>query len=78
MLENWEYWFLAVLIAVVFLSFVKEWISVEIVALVGMFLCVGVGILPLTEALSVFSHPSPARDRLYVHRECRPRANRRH
>lgn len=59
MLGNWEYWFLAVLIAVVFVSFVKEWMSVEVVALVGMFLCVGVGILPLTEALSVFSHPAP-------------------
>ena len=59
MLENWEYWFLAALIAVVFVSFVKEWISVEIVALVGMFLCVAVGILPLQEALLVFSHPAP-------------------
>ena len=59
MLGNWEYWFLALLIAVVFVSFVKEWISVEIVALTGMFLCVGVGILPLEQALAVFSHPAP-------------------
>ena len=59
MLEHWEYWFLAILIAVVFVSFVKEWIAVEVVALVGMFLCVGVGILPLSDALMIFSHPAP-------------------
>ena len=59
MLEHWEYWFLAILIAGVFVFFVKEWLSVEIVALVGMFLCVMVGILPLEGALSVFSHPAP-------------------
>jgi di/tricarboxylate transporter len=56
---NWEYWFLAILIAVVFLCFVKEWLSVEVVALVAMFLCVMTGILPLDGALSVFSHPAP-------------------
>jgi di/tricarboxylate transporter len=62
MWANWEYWFLAGLIALIFASFVKEWISVEVVALVGMFLCVAVGILPLEGtqgALSVFSHPAP-------------------
>lgn len=59
MLGIWEYWFLAILIAIVFVCFVKEWLSVEVVALVGMFLCVAVGILPLDGALSVFSHPAP-------------------
>ena len=58
-MSHWEYWFLAILIALVFLSFVKEWLSVEVVALLGMFLCVAVGILPLDGALSVFSHPAP-------------------
>ena len=60
--QFWEYWFLAILIVVVFVSFVKEWLSVEVVALIGMFLCVAVGILPLegaTGALSVFAHPAP-------------------
>ncbi|MBK1834243.1 SLC13 family permease [Roseibacillus ishigakijimensis] len=62
MSQNWEYWFLALLLAVVFLSFVKEWLPVEIVALAGMFLCVIVGILDLdgpAGALSVFSHGAP-------------------
>ena len=60
--QFWEYWFLAILIVVVFVSFVKEWLSVEVVALIAMFLCVAVGILPLegvSGALSVFSHPAP-------------------
>ena len=60
--QYWEYWFLAILIVVVFVSFVKEWLSVEVVALIAMFLCVAVGILPLegvSGALSVFSHPAP-------------------
>ncbi len=57
--EHWEFWFLGGLIAVVFLCFVKEWLSVEIVALLGLFLCLGVGILPLEQALSVFGHPAP-------------------
>ncbi len=57
--QHWEYWFLAVLIAIVFVSFVKEWLAVEVVALLGMFLCIAVGILPLDQALGVFSHPAP-------------------
>lgn len=57
--QHWEYWFLAVLIAFVFVSFVKEWLAVEVVALLGMFLCIAVGILPLDQALGVFSHPAP-------------------
>lgn len=62
MWEQWEYWFLGGLVAVIFASFVKEWIAVEVVALIGMFLCVAVGILPLEGsqgALAVFSHPAP-------------------
>lgn len=60
--QHWEYWFLAILIAIVFISFIKEWIAVEVVSILGMFLCVAVGILPLqgiAGALSVFSHPAP-------------------
>lgn len=59
MLEYWEYWFLTILLVVVFVSFVREWLAVEVVALVGMFLCIAVGILPLDIALEVFSHPAP-------------------
>ena len=59
MVENWQYWFLGILILLVFISFIKEWLSVEVVALLGMFVCVMVGILPLDDALSVFSHPAP-------------------
>lgn len=62
MWEHWEYWFLGGLTALIFASFVKEWVSVEVVALTGMFLCVAVGILPLEGArgaLAIFSHPAP-------------------
>lgn len=59
MFENWEYLFVSLLLVLIFASFVREWLSVEVVALVAMFLCVAVGILPLEGALSVFSHPAP-------------------
>ncbi|MEM9081864.1 MAG: SLC13 family permease [Verrucomicrobiota bacterium] len=56
---SWEHWFLIALLGVVFTAFVKEWISVEVVALAGMFLCIAVGILPVEKAFAVFSHPAP-------------------
>lgn len=59
MFDSWQQWFLIGLLVVVFAAFVKEWISVEIVALSGMFLCVVVGILPLEKALTVFGHKAP-------------------
>ena len=59
MFESWKYWFLGILIVLVFISFIREWLAVEVVALLGMFLCVTAGVLPLEGALSVFSHPAP-------------------
>ncbi|MDP0490168.1 MAG: SLC13 family permease [Verrucomicrobiota bacterium JB023] len=59
MFDIWEHWFLAILLAVVFAGFIKEWMPVEVVALSGMFMCIATGILPVSEAFSVFSHPAP-------------------
>ena len=62
--ETWQQAFLAGLIVVVFLSFVKEWVSAELVALTALLACVMTGILSVDQddpfnALKVFSHPAP-------------------
>ncbi len=62
--ETWQQAFLAGLIVVVFIAFVKEWISAELVALSALITCVITGILSVQQgdpfnALKVFSHPAP-------------------
>lgn len=56
--------FLAALVIIVFITFVKEWISAELVALSALLACVMTGILSVNQddphyALKVFSHPAP-------------------
>ncbi|MCP5536626.1 MAG: SLC13 family permease [Akkermansiaceae bacterium] len=62
--ESWQQAFLAALVVVVFIAFVKEWLSVELVALAALLACVMTGILSVdptckANALKVFSHPAP-------------------
>ncbi|BDS08651.1 sodium:sulfate symporter [Oceaniferula spumae] len=62
--ETWQQAFLAALVVVVFISFVKEWISAELTALSALLACVMTGILSVNvedqyNALKVFSHPAP-------------------
>jgi len=62
--DTWQQAFLAGVIAVVFITFVKEWISAELVALTALLACVMTGILSVDQndpynALKVFSHPAP-------------------
>lgn len=62
--ENWQQVFLVVLMVVVFMAFVKEWLSAELVALGGLVACVLSGVLSVTpgaenNALQVFAHPAP-------------------
>ncbi|NWK57407.1 SLC13 family permease [Verrucomicrobiaceae bacterium N1E253] len=62
--ETWQQAFLAGLVMMVFLAFVKEWISAELVALSALLACVVTGILSVNQddpfnALKVFSHPAP-------------------
>jgi len=57
--ETWQQGFLALLVVGVFVSFVREWLSVELVALLALFACVVTNILPVEEALAVFGHPAP-------------------
>ncbi|MGJ8671717.1 SLC13 family permease [Rubritalea sp.] len=62
--ENWQQVFLTVLMIVVFLAFVKEWLSAELVAIGGLIACVLSGVLSVTpgaenNALAVFAHPAP-------------------
>lgn len=61
---TWQQAFLAALIILVFITFVKEWISAELVALSALLACVMTGILSVEQndpynALKVFSHPAP-------------------
>ncbi len=60
--------FLGLLVITVFLAFVKEWVSVEIVAIGALFVCMAFGILPIStndpelmrfNGLGVFGHPAP-------------------
>lgn len=62
--ETWQQAFLAALVVVVFIAFVKEWISAELVALSALIACVFSGVLSTSaddpyNALKVFSHPAP-------------------
>ncbi len=62
--ETWQQAFLALLVVLVFLTFVKEWLSAELAALTALLACVISGILSVDpddsfNALKVFSHPAP-------------------
>ena len=62
--ETWQQAFLAALVVTVFIAFVKEWVSAELVALSALLVCVLAGILSVDQddpfnALKVFSHPAP-------------------
>ena len=62
--ETWQQAFLAILVVLVFISFTREWISVELTALAALLACVMTGILSVdrddpSNALRVFSHPAP-------------------
>lgn len=62
--DNWQQLFLACVVFFVFLAFIREWVSAELVALSALFICVLSGILSLDaqspyNALRVFSHPAP-------------------
>ena len=43
--ETWQQAFLALLVVLVFLTFVKEWLSAELVALTALLACVISGFL---------------------------------
>ncbi|MDC0088308.1 SLC13 family permease [Akkermansiaceae bacterium] len=62
--ETWQQAFLSALVVVVFVAFVKEWISAELVALSALIACIFSGVLSTNpedpyNALKVFSHPAP-------------------
>ena len=62
--ETWQQAYLAALVVVVFLCFVKEWVSAELIAISALSACVISGILTTNpedanNALKVFSHPAP-------------------
>jgi len=62
--ETWQQAFLAILVVVVFITFTREWLSVELTALAALLACVMTGILSVdpddsANALKVFSHPAP-------------------
>jgi len=54
MVETWQQIALGILVIVVFASFVKEWLSPEVVAIGALVICVLIGVLPIAVAA-----PSP-------------------
>lgn len=54
MVETWQQIALGVLVLIVFASFIKEWVSPEVVALGALVTCVLIGVLPIAVA-----SPSP-------------------
>ena len=54
MIETWQQIALGILVIVVFASFVKEWLSPEVVAIGALVICVLIGVLPIAVAA-----PSP-------------------
>ena len=64
MLENWQQWFMIFLVIAVFISFAKEWISTELVAITALITCIWAGLLSMDSsasnyALKVFGHSAP-------------------
>ncbi|HCC20895.1 MAG TPA: SLC13 family permease [Verrucomicrobiales bacterium] len=64
MFATWQQAYLTALVVLVFIAFVKEWVSAELVAVSALIACVLAGILNVTpgdhlNALTVFSHPAP-------------------
>ncbi|MFK7911524.1 MAG: SLC13 family permease [Akkermansiaceae bacterium] len=62
--ETWQQGYLTALVVLVFIAFVKEWVSAELVAVSALIACVLAGILNVIpgdelNALKVFSHPAP-------------------
>ena len=51
--------FVCIILVVVFIAFVKEWFSPDLVAMGAFVLLLGAGILPEEKALAVFSNPAP-------------------
>jgi di/tricarboxylate transporter len=51
--------FVCITLVLVFIAFVKEWFSPDLVAMGALVLLVGAGILPEEKALAVFSNPAP-------------------
>ncbi|MDA7649860.1 SLC13 family permease [Verrucomicrobiales bacterium] len=51
--------FVCIILVLVFIAFVKEWFSPDLVAMGAFVLLVGAGILPEEKALAVFSNPAP-------------------
>ena len=47
MVDSWQQVFLVVLVVLVFTAFIKEWLTVEVVALGALFACIVAGILPV-------------------------------
>lgn len=47
MVETWQQIALGVLVLLVFASFIKEWVSPEVVALGALVTCVLIGVLPI-------------------------------
>jgi di/tricarboxylate transporter len=68
-LEQWQQEiFMVVLVVAVFAPLLREWLSIELVAIGALVLCVAAGILPVAttdpelfrfDALRVFAHPAP-------------------
>ena len=50
MVETWQQIALGILVIVVFASFVKEWLSPEVVAIGALVICVLIGVLPIAVA----------------------------
>ena len=51
--------FVCIILVLVFIAFVKEWFSPDLVAMGAFVLLVGAGMLPEEKALAVFSNPAP-------------------
>ena len=51
--------FVCILLIIVFVAFVKEWFSPDLVAMGAFVLLIGIGVLDEKTALAVFSNPAP-------------------
>ena len=51
--------FVCILLIIVFIAFIKEWFSPDLVAMGAFVLLIGIGVLDEKTALAVFSNPAP-------------------
>ncbi len=70
MVETWQQIALGILVLVVFASFIKEWLSPEVVAMGALVVCVIIGVLPISVSIPTSGLTGSALDEALLRLRC--------